>query len=939
VLHPTQKTTSSLSSSAANAGGKYILLGLVEIPIETLRRNEEVEGRFPIWSVSTFPSHHGADDADDGRIPTTFHRGIVGEISLSIRLHEGAVMPLSMYEEVYARIHAPDAADMISELASTMREDAIISHLIRIYAASGTISERISALIEAESATWGEKMEPELLFRANTLLSRSVDHFQRLRALSWLEECLGPTVRKICHDPLAPARPESAASVGSAGSEEPHFDFSTSIRSPPSLPANAIDAIPDGPMTTNSLRKLSETMWQNIYRQRHSCPADLRMVLYQIRCKVNERYRSSKSTRPGIQGVGAFVFLRLFCAALNAPQLYGLTPSQPDRSAQRKLLLLSKVLLALASKKVAFDKDKDWELLPLSDLLRTYSSAYDDYISVVSTEPPTAPPVQLLGTRIDDDAEIQAAALRKLSSLSPLHRESIPRAPYMIDQSQALAAFVAFVADAAEEREHVNPPLGSVDGVWAASDAGDHDGKSDAREATTIRQRTQEFVQICCRIEEAAGMCIDQAGYDPRPIAMERLQRAALSSLSRYGGSTGSSLLMSSPARSPARGGLESSAASFASSTSSFGTVVMSGEANETSPRSSPARLRSRRATVSAAQARSRVDDKQTEADGGSPRGGRRTSFGLARSSRRPSQAMSEMDASMSPQTGLGHARRMSEMSESNAPTPRQRTSIQALAPMSLGALSQQRPTFGSSRDEEDEHGSDDELRQAYRMLRAEEAATAKSAPARESALPSSTALGSDAGNAGIVTAPDASSTSAALGLEPMGALLEADDGSTFEAVYPQRGFASPTGNGPPLSRSARQSVELSQPASRRLSARASFTAGAGKAPEAGLAGVPMRAGESDSSRRHSTDQPSLPRNYSLPQPPSDRRASTKDELGDSPDGFGTVMEDAYAQTRAALPPSASMPLVGASEARRGSASGMADADLGQIKKKKWWKP
>lgn len=278
-------------------------------------------------------------------------------------------------------------------------------------------------------------------------------------------------------------------------------------------------------------------------------------------------------------------------------------------------------------------------------------------------------------------------------------------------------------------------------------------------------------------------------------------------------------------------------------------------------------------------------------------------------------------------------------MSESNAPTPRQRTSIQALAPMPLGALSHQRPTFGSSRDEEDEHGSDDELRQAYRMLRAEEAATAKAAPARESALPSGAAVGSDAGNVGAAMVPDASSTSAALGLEPMGALLEADDGSTFEAVYPQRGFASPTGNGPPLSRSARQSVELSRPASRRLSARASFTAGAGKAPEAGLGGLPTRAGESDSSRRHSTDQPSLPRNYSLPQPPGDRRISAKDELRDSPDGFGTVVEDAYAQTRAALPPSASMPVVGASEARRGSVGGGADADSAQAKKKKWWKP
>ncbi|KAJ1025847.1 hypothetical protein NDA16_002473 [Ustilago loliicola] len=526
VLHPVQKSSSSLAGSPSQSAHKYILLGLVEIPIETLRRNEEVEGRFPIWSVSTFPSmsqqHPSsptAADGDDGRAPTSFHRGIVGELNMSIRLHEGAIMPLSMYEEVYRRIHDTDAAEMVRELATTMREDLIISHLIRIYAASGTVAERISSLIEAESTSWGEKMEPELLFRANTLLSRSVDHFQRLLALSWLDDCLGPTVRKICHDPNAPSRPDTAMSNGSAGSgggDDAHFDFSTSIRSPPLLPANAIDAIPDGAMTTNSLRKLSETMWQNIYRQRHSCPPDLRTVLHQIRCKVNERYRSSKSTRPGIQGVGAFVFLRLFCAALNAPQLYGLTPSQPGRGAQRKLLLLSKVLLALASKKTAFDKDKDWELVPLSDLLRTYSSAYDDYITVVSTEPPTAAPVQLLGTRMEDDSDLQAAAHRKLSMLSPLHREAIPKPPYMLDQPQTLASFVSFIAGAAEDREHANFYGGASSiNAWAEGQqevsAGESAAGGSLDGATMIKQKTHEFVQICCRIEEAAGMCIEQA--------------------------------------------------------------------------------------------------------------------------------------------------------------------------------------------------------------------------------------------------------------------------------------------------------------------------------------------------------------------------------------------------------------------------------------------
>ncbi|TKY88593.1 hypothetical protein EX895_002582 [Sporisorium graminicola] len=534
VLHPTLKTGSSLSGSPSQVASKYMMLGIVEIPIETLRRNEEVEGRFPIWSISTFPSlSQQAVEEDEARIPTSFHRGVVGEFNLSIRLHEGAVMPLSMYDEVLRRIHDVDAAEVVRHLSTYMREDLIISHLIRVYAASGTIAERISSLIEIESVNWGEKMEPQLLFRANTLLSRSVDHFQRLLALSWLDDCLGPTVRKICHDPLAPSRPDTGASTGSAGSavgDESQFDFSTSMRSPPLLPSNALDAIPDGPMTTDALQKLSDNMWQNIYRHRHSCPPDLRVVLHQIRRKVNERYRSSKSTRPGIQGVGAFVFLRLFCAALNAPQLYGLTPSQPGRGAQRKLLLLSKVLLALASKKTAFDKEKDWELVPLNEFLRTYSSAYDDYISVVSTEPPTAASVQLLGVRIEGDADLQAAALRRLSSLSPLHREAVPRAPYMLDQPQAIASFVCFVADAAQEHDQALTSAWTEmqhDDALAAS-AGPSATSASESDGARIKRKAHELVQICYRIEDAAGMCIEQAGYDPRPIPWERLQTSAM---------------------------------------------------------------------------------------------------------------------------------------------------------------------------------------------------------------------------------------------------------------------------------------------------------------------------------------------------------------------------------------------------------------------------
>lgn len=1007
VLHPTQKSSNSLSGSPSQTANKYILLGLVEIPIETLRRNEDVEGWFPIWSVSTFPvlthqqsgSSPTAGDEDDGKVPIGFHRGVVGELSLSIRLHEGAVMPLSMYEEVYRRIHDEDAADVIRELATTMREERIISHLIRIYAASGTVAERIASLIESESVHWGEKMEPELLFRANTILSRSVDHFQRLLALSWLDDCLGPTVRKICQHPNPPGRTDttlSGGSVGSGGTEEAHFDFSTSIRSPPLLPANALDAIPDGPMTTSSLRKLSETLWHSIYRQRHSCPPELRTVLHQIRRKVNERYRSTKSTRPGIQGVGAFVFLRLFCAALNAPQLYGLTPSQPGRAAQRKLLLLSKVLLALASKKTAFDKDKDKELVPLNDLLRTYSSAYDDYIIAVSTEPPTAVPVQLLGTRIEDDAELQAAAHRRLTSLSPLHREAIPKPPHMLDQPQALASFVCFIADAAEEHGQADALQGTSNGntlgeahqdyTAAASSASETEYAQAQTDTTKARQKAREFVQICCRIEEVAGMCIEQAGFDPKPIPFERLQRAAMAQASRYGVAAASSSFVSPPSR----GEPDTSIPSFSSSTSSFGTVVVAGDGGAASPGSSPGQTRYRRATVSATNAQSRIADSahvhkgtlernDSGLHGTSPTGARRKSFGLPIASQRPSQATNNhtpvYESGADHVDGVLEGKGTSELGRSHSTTPRQ--PISARAHPTSAVSSPYRHTLASHGDEEDEHGSDNELRQAYMLLRAEEQATQTSAQTVKvasgmAAIDLATAEGPPSfGANGQETQPSES------GPHTSAATLEAEDGSTFESVYPQRVFTSPAATGPPLSRSARQSIELARPAgqqsmmvisptpfsqdnhqavesgtpaiqdhgeqvaSRSLGSRASFIV----APNArSVATVSAEESSNDAAmnRRHSSDHPIAPRNYSLPQPPAGRKSSTQYDMRESSDGFGPMMEDAYAQTRASLPPSASMPVTmsgaAASSARYGQGVSSA-VEAGQGKKKKWWKP
>lgn len=297
-------------------------------------------------------------------------------------------------------------------------------------------------------------------------------------------------------------------------------------------------------------------------------------------------------------------------------------------------------------------------------------------------------------------------------------------------------------------------------------------------------------------------------------------------------------------------------------------------------------------------------------------------------------------------------------MSETNTLTPRQPSSARGLDPIIAPPY---RYTFACRGEEEDDHGSDDELRQAYRMLRAEEAAAkAKStgmaageAAMAEESSPAPTAESGESRPAPGLEPPTA------LGFEPMGALLEADDGSTFVPVYPR---ASTTSSGPPLSRSARQSVELARPASqqpsfamsqpgaggqgyetqlasRKLGSRASFTAASSKQHVA--PSMDEGSAEVEASRRHSLDQAAVaPRNYSLPQHLADRKNNTQYDMRESSDGFESVLEDAYAQTRACLPPSVSMPVMAPSTAaRHDHGPSNNGTESAQAKKKKWWKP
>jgi hypothetical protein len=480
-------TLTSIQIEVMQSGGKGKsgVLGTVNLPIETMRRGESIEGWFPIWASRARETETASSSSP---IDCVYNDEMVGEIKIDIKIAEETVLPLKKYAAVEEALSSNNHLDLITSLCKHLEEDQIISHLVDIYASKGAIVEHLKQLTVADSTHFDEN--PALLFRSNTLLTRAIDKYQRLYCRDWLDSCIGLTVRRVCQN-----------QIGLEASDSTHHylypitsqDSSSVITSESNLDA---------------LLRLCRDLWANIYRNRQRCPPDLRKVLYHIRTKVNERFRQSDTQLgPGIQGVGAFVFLRLICPAITTPHLYGLMGSSPSAASSKTLMLIAKVFLALANKRVTFDKDKEPWLGQANDFLTVQAPAFDDFITFVSTEAPGNEDLKeaSLGDEMDYDFQKSIKSMSK--GLPVLHREALPSQDYMLDRALALAGLVSYVVRDAS--------------IEMPAESQQYCNGEKVKERENL-DRYQKFVDLCCEVEAKTGIYIDRAGYNPDPIDFHR---------------------------------------------------------------------------------------------------------------------------------------------------------------------------------------------------------------------------------------------------------------------------------------------------------------------------------------------------------------------------------------------------------------------------------
>lgn len=138
------------------------------------------------------------------------------------------------------------------------------------------------------------KLEANLLFRGNTLLTKALDFHMKRLGKEYLEETLSEKLREI---------------------DERDYDCE--------VDPNRIESKHELERNWRRLINLTEEIWRAIYNSVPRCPQELRLIFRHIAACAEDRYGGFLRTVK-YSSVSGFLFLRFFVPAVLNPKLFGL---------------------------------------------------------------------------------------------------------------------------------------------------------------------------------------------------------------------------------------------------------------------------------------------------------------------------------------------------------------------------------------------------------------------------------------------------------------------------------------------------------------------------------------------------------------------------------------------------------------------------------------
>ncbi|THW51113.1 Rho GTPase activation protein [Aureobasidium pullulans] len=421
LLDPSQKTGGSAGFMPVQNDQT---LGKVEIFLEELEASKEVEKWWPVMN------QHGEN---------------VGEILIKARAEENVILMAKDYKPLNDLLHnfSNELTLQVAQMIPTELR-RLSDLLLNIFQVSGQVTEWIMALVEEEidgvhketpvsrmrynrrvansnnetdlnvtAASERELMvrdmnknatlEANLLFRGNTLLTKSLDSHMRRVGKEYLLECLGPIIRDI-------------------NEKDPDCE----------VDPNRVTNQHDLKKNWDRLINCTKSVWNVIKVSARNAPSELRVIFRHIRACAEDRYGDFLRS-VSYSSVSGFLFLRFFCPAVLNPKLFGLLKDDPKPRARRTFTLIAKSLQGLANM-ASFGSKEHW-MEPMNVFLTDHREAFKTFINDICS---ISAPDGMIGQKPPS----YSTPLAIQSRLPMTSREGFPSLPYLIDQSREIASLV-----------------------------------------------------------------------------------------------------------------------------------------------------------------------------------------------------------------------------------------------------------------------------------------------------------------------------------------------------------------------------------------------------------------------------------------------------------------------------------------------------------------
>ncbi|GAC96962.1 RasGAP group protein [Pseudozyma hubeiensis SY62] len=226
--------------------------------------------------------------------------------------------------------------------------------LLSMFDAKGGLIRFLKAAVEEEIQRTATE---EMVFRSNSFCTTLLSTFARTHGYDYLRSIMAPLITEFARKPAG-----------------------FSVEMDPSR------VEPGGSVLKNqsALEDIAQTFIDAICSSAHRVPAVLRELCRHIRTVLDARFPASR-----YQGVGGLMFLRFISPAVVSPHMIDINLTGPSKDLRRGLVLISKILITLASNNL-FSGHKEPFMTGLNDFLKSNVwkvTAFLDQVSDARTDP------------------------------------------------------------------------------------------------------------------------------------------------------------------------------------------------------------------------------------------------------------------------------------------------------------------------------------------------------------------------------------------------------------------------------------------------------------------------------------------------------------------------------------------------------------------------